>query len=86
LSISAAITLVGTWLPSLSDQLNVERVGLWFLCGPLLVYPMFVIATNGIAVGLGGTVSCILGLGAVWRIIEINRALQSWKKSARNTE
>lgn len=86
LIISASVTFVGTHLPKLRDQLNVEQIGLWFLCGPLLVYPMFVVINNGFAIGIGGSISCVLGLGAIWRIIEINRTLKDWKRPNGRTE
>lgn len=43
LILSSITVLVGVWLPDLRDRMMVEQIGLWFLSGPLLIYPIVIL-------------------------------------------
>jgi hypothetical protein len=71
LTMSALTALLGVWLPKLRDRLFAEQVGLWFLSGTLLIYPLAIYTFYPGRLGFGGVVSCLVGLGGLWRITEI---------------
>jgi hypothetical protein len=71
LTLAGLTTLTGLWLPELRDRLAVEQIGLWFLSGTLLLYPLAIYVFSPGRLGFGGVVSCLVGLGGLWRITEI---------------
>ncbi|MGH3794363.1 MAG: hypothetical protein ACRDSP_05690 [Pseudonocardiaceae bacterium] len=82
LCLAGLTILVGVWLPDLRDRLIWERVGLWFFSGTLLVYPLAIYAMHAGKLGFGGVISCLFGVGGVWRITAITYQLQRWRKAA----
>lgn len=77
----ASITiLVGVWLPHLRDRLMVEQIGLWFLSGALLIYPIVIWVSGAHYLGLGSMISLLCGLGAIARIVEILHEVRSWRR------
>lgn len=83
LAVSGLITLIGVWLPDLRDRLMVEQIGLWFLCMPLMIYPIAVVTVYSGPLGLGGVISCLIGFGGLIRIIEIMREIRRWHHGVR---
>lgn len=81
LGLSGLVTMVGVWLPDLRDRLAVEQIGLWFLSGTLLVYPVAIAAFYPGKLGFGGVISCLFGLGGLWRILEIILEVRRWHRA-----
>lgn len=86
LAAAGLITLVGVWLPDLRDRLAVEQIGLWFLSGTLLVYPLSIYAFFPGSLGFGGVISSLFGIGGLWRIGEIIWELRHWRHAAKQRE
>ncbi len=82
LSVSGLIVLVGVWLPDLRDRLIWERIGLWFFSGIVLIYPLSIYTVYSNSLGFGGMISCLLGIGGIWRIIVITCQLRRWRRAA----
>lgn len=80
LGAAGLLTMVGVWLRHPRDRLMVEQIGLWFLSGVLLVYPLAIYALYSGTLGLGGVMSCLLGVGGLWRIADIALQLRRWPK------
>jgi hypothetical protein len=81
LALSGLVTLVGVWLPKLRDRLSVEQIGLWFLSGTLLIYPIAIYAFYPGRLGFGGVISCLVGIGGLWRITEIILELKKLRRA-----
>lgn len=81
LGLSGLVTLIGVWLPDIRDRLMVEQIGLWFLSGVLLVYPLAIYVFFPGTLGLGGVISCLFGAGALWRVVEIIREMRQWRRA-----
>ena len=73
LVVASTVILIGVWLPDLRDRLMVEQIGLWFLSGALLIYPLFIWTTYSEEFALGGMISLLCGIGGFARIAEIIR-------------
>lgn len=80
LAVSSTIILIGVWLPHFRDRMMVEQIGLWFLSGALLIYPIVIFVTYSDRLGLGGMISLLCGLGGLARIIEILYELRLWHR------
>lgn len=78
LLLSSTIILIGVWLPDLRDRLMVEQIGLWFLSGALLIYPLVIWTTYSQPLALGGMISLLCGIGGFARIIEILHEIYNW--------
>jgi hypothetical protein len=57
----------------------VEQIGVWFLSGALLIYPIVIWLSGAHYLGLGSMISLLCGLGAIARIVEILREVRSWR-------
>lgn len=77
---SGLIVLVGVWLPHIRDRLMVEQIGLWFLSGALMIYPLVIWLAYSQRLGLGGMISLLCGLGCIGRIGEILYELRELDK------
>lgn len=86
LAVASSITLVGVWLRDLRDRLMVEQIGLWFLSAPLMVYPIAILTVYRGPLGVGGSISCLIGLGGLIRVVEIIRELRAWAKGIGDLE
>ena len=71
LLLSSTVILIGVWLPDPRDSLMVEQIGLWFLSGALLIYPLVIWTTYTQRLALGGMISLLCGIGGLARIAEI---------------
>lgn len=85
LGVAGLIALVGVWLPDLRDRLIWERIGLWFFSGAVLIYPLAIYTVSLGSVGFGGMISCLLGVGGIWRMITLTRQLRRWRRDTAAT-
>lgn len=77
LLLSSTVILIGVWLPDLRDRLMVEQIGLWFLSGALIIYPLVIWTTYSQRLALGSMISLLCGIGGFARIAEILREVCS---------
>lgn len=77
LTLASIVILIGVWLPDPRDRLMVEQIGLWFLSGALLIYPIVIWTTYSQRLALGGMISLLCGIGGLARIAEILREVRA---------
>lgn len=79
LLVSGLIVSVAVWLPDVRDRLMWERIGLLPFTGVLLAYPLALInaGVNGFPVGVA--IGAFFGVGGLWRILQLTRALRQWR-------
>lgn len=82
LCLAGTIMLIGPWLPDLRDRLIWERIGLWFFSGILLIYPLALYTAYSGKPGFPYLISCSLGIGGVWRMLEITVQLRRWRQAS----
>lgn len=85
LMLSSTVILIGVWLPDPRDRLMVEQIGLWFLSGALLIYPLVIWASYSPRLGLGGMISLLCGIGGLARIVEILNEVRSLRRLIKGT-
>jgi hypothetical protein len=71
LIVAGIVVLTGSRFHKVRDVLVSEMIGLWLLCGPLLVYPIALFAFVGAPTGVGASIACVIGIGCLARIVQI---------------